>query len=379
MSSNNTIRMCAAGSGKTWGICSEALTNVNDITNSKRVLITTYTNKGIDTVNDEIAKQNRGVPSQHITVRTWYQFLLAELIRPYQSCIVEINQIKAFDFSDRYGQVNFGRKGEVKRYFSGKMQLVKKDSASELAVFLNEKSNGAVIDRLVAVYSHIYIDEMQDMTGYDLSIVEMLFASSIAVVCVGDNKQATYSTHNSRKNKGVSGRNLWEFCAEKNRYGVATIEESMVSRRFNSNICAFANSVYSNTKNISTNMYEHTGHDGVFIIERDDVERYYKYFKPTVLKYSRATDVGDVPSFNYGECKGMTFDRVLLYPTKPLTMFLSGKKLEKQEKYYVAVTRPRYSLAIVVEKLPNSLAFESARIFVGDGTIQAQRFFESKE
>lgn len=371
--------MCAAGSGKTWSICNEALANVNNGKDPKRILITTYTNKGVDTVNEELAKQNNGVPSQRIVVRSWYQFLLAELIQPYQSYIVGINQIKAFDFSDRYGQVNYGRKGEAKRYFSSNHRFVKKDSASELAVFLNEQSFGSVINRLEKVYSHIFIDEIQDMAGHDLSMVEMLFDSRITVVCVGDNKQATYSTHNAKKNKGRSGRNLWEFCADKQSCGIATIEESMVSRRFSSNICAFANSVYPNTKNITTNMCETTEHDGVFLIERSDVERYYKYFNPTVLKYSRATDVGGVASFNYGECKGMTFARVLLYPTKPLLGFLSGKKLDKQEKYYVAVTRPRYSLAIVVENVLASAAFENVSIFVGDGTIQAQRFIEGKD
>jgi hypothetical protein len=301
---------------------------------------------------------------------------LAELIRPYQSHIVGINQIRAFDFSDRYGQVNYGRKGETRRYLSGKQQLVKKDSASELVMFLNEQSHGAVIDRLEKVYSHVYIDEMQDMAGHDLSIVEMLFDSGIDVICVGDNKQATYSTHNARKNKGKSGRNLWEFCANKESNGVATIEENMVSRRFNSNICAFANSVYPNTKNITTCMNVVTEHDGVFAIESKNVRQYYEYFNPIVLKYSRATDVGGVASYNYGECKGMTFDRVLLYPTKPLAAFLADKKLDKQEKYYVAVTRPRYSLAIVVNKLPTSTIFEPVDISIGDKTIKALRFIE---
>jgi hypothetical protein len=121
-------------------------------------------------------------------------------------------------------------------------------------------------------------------------------------------------------------------------------------------------------------MRKTTGHDGVFLIERDDVERYYRFFNPVVLKYNRATDVGGVASFNNGECKGMTFPRVLLYPTKPLIEFLSGKKLDKQEKYYVAVTRPQYSLAIVVDKLLASSEFVTASIFIGDSTIQAQRF-----
>jgi hypothetical protein len=368
--------MCAAGSGKTWSICNEALANANDAENGKRILITTYTNKGVDTVNGELAKQNLGVPSQRITVRTWYQFLLAELIRPYQSYIIGINQIKAFDFTDRYGQVNYGKVGEAKRYFSGRQRLVKKDNASELAVYLNKLSLGCVIDRLEKVYSHIYIDEMQDMAGHDLSIVEMLFDSEIEVICVGDNKQATYSTHNTRKNKRKAGQNLWEFYADKLKDGVATIEENMVSRRFNSNICAFANAVYPNTKNITTSMTEITGHDGVFIIESNDAERYFEHFNPAVLKYDRRTDVGGVLSYNYGECKGMTFNRVLLYPTKPLTDFLTGKALTSQEKYYVAVTRPRYSLAIVVDKLPTSTIFEPVDIPLGKMPIHALRFVD---
>jgi hypothetical protein len=204
----------------------------------------------------------------------------------------------------------------------------------------------------------------------------MLFDSGVDVICVGDNKQATYSTHNARKNKGKTGRNLWEFCADKQKDGVVTIEENMVSRRFNSSICAFANAVHSNTKNITTSMKETTGHDGVFIIESNDVEQYSEYFNPVVLKYDRRTDVGGVPSYNYGECKGMTFDRVLLYPTNPLTGFLAGKALTNREKYYVAVTRPRYSLAIVVDKLPTSTVFESVNIPLGDMTIHAMRFVE---
>jgi hypothetical protein len=104
------------------------------------------------------------------------------------------------------------------------------------------------------------------------------------------------------------------------------------------------------------------------------VEQYSKHFNPVVLKYDRRTDVGGVASYNYGECKGMTFDRVLLHPTKPLADFLAGKKLTSQEKYYVAVTRPRYSLTIVVDKPPTSKFFEPVDIPAGDKTIHALRF-----
>lgn len=377
MPSTNTIRMCAAGSGKTWGICNDALGNVAATPSGKRVLITTYTNKGVDTVNGELAKQNLGVTSQKITVCSWYQFLMAELIRPYQSIIVGINQIRAFDFSDRYGQVNYGRKGQARRYFSGRQKYVMKDYASELAVFLIENSEGAVIDRLASIYSHIYIDEMQDMAGYDMTILDLLFDSNVSVICVGDNKQATYRTHNTKNRKGQSGKNLWEYCADKNERGLVIIEKSLVSRRFNRSICAFANSVYPNENNISTSMTEVSGHDGVFLIARSDVRHYCDYFTPIILKYDAKTDTGEIPSFNFGQCKGMTFERVVIYPNKPLLDFLTGTGLKSPEKYYVAVTRSKYSIAIVVDELISNDFFKIDKVQLGDMEIQASVFINT--
>jgi superfamily I DNA/RNA helicase len=43
----------------------------------------------------------------------------------------------------------------------------------------NEKSGGAVIHRLENIYNYIYIDEVQDLSGYDLDLIELLFRSKI--------------------------------------------------------------------------------------------------------------------------------------------------------------------------------------------------------
>jgi DNA helicase-2/ATP-dependent DNA helicase PcrA len=53
---------------------------------------------------------------------------------------------------------------------------------------------------------------------------------------------------------------------------------------------------------------------------------------------------------NYGESKGLGFDRVLIYPTKPILDFiLNNKDLDgmSRAKFYVAITRARYSVGIV--------------------------------
>ena len=68
MPSKNTIRMSAAGAGKTWGICHDALAVVASPLFTKRVLITTFTNKGVETIQSEIRKQNQGVLNPRIVM-----------------------------------------------------------------------------------------------------------------------------------------------------------------------------------------------------------------------------------------------------------------------------------------------------------------------
>ena len=51
---------------------------------------------------------------------------------------------------------------------------VRCNQASELAVLLNQRSNGKSIGRLEEIYSNIYFDEVQDLAGYDIEILKLL-------------------------------------------------------------------------------------------------------------------------------------------------------------------------------------------------------------
>lgn len=106
---------------------------------------------------------------------------------------------------------------------------------------------------------------------------------------------------------------------------------------------------------MSTSMKEITEHDGVFLIKKEDIKLYYDYYEPTVLKYDSRTTVDEYSSYNFGECKGMTFQRVLIYPNGPFKEFLlKQKKLNSPQKYYVAVTRAKYSIAFAVDEFPKN-------------------------
>ena len=115
----NTIKISAAGSGKTYDICQDALNVVSN--GSKNVLIVTYTNRGENAVETEIRKQNKGVLHPQIAIKTWYRFLLSDAIKPYQRYITgggSFNVLKGIDYSQTFGTVNFQRKGTRARYLT---------------------------------------------------------------------------------------------------------------------------------------------------------------------------------------------------------------------------------------------------------------------
>ncbi|SFO36320.1 UvrD/REP helicase N-terminal domain-containing protein [Eubacterium pyruvativorans] len=366
MQSDNLIRISAAGAGKTYTICHEAI----ETAQSKNSIIITYTNRGIESIRNELRKANSGVMPICVETLSWYAFILREMIKPYQSIIYDINQLQGLNFQLMHER-NYNKKTDPSRYIDS-IGNVRAEEASSLAIVLNERSGGAVMSRIERIYSHIYIDEVQDMAGYDLDVIKLLMDSNVPVTIVGDGKQATFQTHYSRRNKNKSGEKFWEFFDHAKNDGLCRIEKNLCSRRFNKQICNFANKIYPNENNISTCMTETTGHDGVFLILEQDVERYCSTFHPTILRYNNRTDTRGYDSYNFGECKGMTFDRILIFPNKQLSEFImKGSKLNSPMKYYVAVTRAKYSVAIVINGNGN---FESGeKIKIDDGNMTVYR------
>lgn len=349
----NIVKISAAGAGKTYSICEDALDTVKG--SSYKVLIVTYINRGVEAINTELRKQNQGVIHPRIIIKTWYNFLLSDAIKPYQSYITDfdsINLIKRFDFSKGYGNVNYKKKGTRARYLTKEYNLLHNYS-SELVCILNEKSNGKIINRLQEIYQNIYFDEVQDFAGYDIDFLKLLLDSKISITCCGDNKQATFSTHNTTKNKNITGKNIWQFFGDISNISV---QKNLSSRRFNKNICSFANKIFPCGEPITSIMTDVTDHDGVYIISEENVDLYYSIFNPQILRYDSRTKIEKYNALNFGACKGETFDRVLIYPNSVLKDFiLKEKEIDVPQKYYVGVTRPRYSLAFVLNDLPKTV------------------------
>jgi hypothetical protein len=346
LSSKNKVVVASAGSGKTTFLVESALAITE-----KRILITTYTNENVEQIRTELTHRVGLVPSS-ITVSSWYSLLLQDGVRPYQSCLTDRGRIQSICFQNKPPALRYVKKTDVARYFLTKQDQIYRDTVADFVCTCDDCSEGKVIRRLEGMYDYILIDEMQDLAGYDLVLLEKLFCSSISVVAVGDPRQGTFATNNSVKNRQFKRSHILDWVNCKQGEKLISVEQRNSCYRSNQAICDFADALFPNfPKTISKNN-DVTGHDGVFLIKPDQVEQYIHTQKPMVLRYRRTDDTMGVDATNIGVTKGRTYDRVLIFPTGPMKDYLKSQDVVKAgdvAKFYVAVTRARYSVAFVVE------------------------------
>lgn len=226
---------------------------------------------------------------------------------------------------------------------------------NELSQYLFNKE---VVDSYINSVNNgtAFVDEIQDMAGYDLEIIKCLFSLNSDVLLVGDPRQVTYHTHDEAKYKKYIDGNIKEFIEQECSEFSVDIDETTLNKTYRNNkpICKFANSIYSNFKPCEYVEHKPTGHDGVFFVSPSDVDAYLSTYQPMQLRDTRRTSVNSTyPVINLGESKGLTFQRVLIYPTsKMLDWILDHKKEMKPQsksKFYVGITRAEHSVAIVFD------------------------------
>ena len=329
----SSLIIAAAGAGKTTFLVKKAL----EI--SENVLITTYTDANEQSIRDKFYEINGCIPS-NVTIMPWFSLLIKHGIRPYQSYLI----------NNRVSGVLLVNKAD-------KNLLRLKDTNEKKYV---TASNGCVFRRIRKIFSYVFIDEIQDFAGYDLEVIKKLYEVDCNMTLVGDPRQTTYRTHYEAKYKKYAGGKIVDFVQD-NIPGM-NIDSTTLSTSYRNNqiICNLANQMYPDMKPCDSAMNEKTGHDGIFWINEKNIDSYIEEYNPIQLRYDRRTKVNEkFRVTTFGLSKGLTFDRVLIYPTQPMLNWLSGKskdmKNESLSKFYVAVTRARYSVGFVykTQKLPS--------------------------
>lgn len=349
----SSLIIAAAGAGKTTFLIDQALKI------PENVLITTYTDANEQSIRDKFYELHGCIPS-NVTIMPWFSLLIKHGIRPYQSYLIK-NRVSGVFLVNKADKNLLKLKDSNEKKYVTTSGNVYSNMISKLPCVLDDLSKGCVFRRMKNIFPYIFIDEIQDFAGYDLEIIKNLHEIGCQMILVGDPRQTTYRTHYEAKYKKYSGGKIMDFVKDVIPGMEIDISTLSVSYRNNQIICDLANQMYPSMKTCNSAMHETTAHDGIFWVHENDIDQYIDIYHPVQLRHDRRTKVNAKSKpMNFGSAKGLTFNRVLIYPTKPMLDWLSGKSLnmknESLSKFYVAVTRARYSVAFVykTKRLPTN-------------------------
>lgn len=342
----NKLIVAGAGSGKTTYIIDHAL-KFKD----KRILITTFTQANLEEIKRRLTRKCGCIPA-NITVQTWFSFLLQHGVRPYQGCKYG-GAVTGLFLAPGQSAVGIPEK-EVERHYFTPDKKIYSDKIAKFALDCNKLTHGLVVKRLNAIFDSIFVDEVQDIAGYDLDLLKLLIDSDINILLVGDPRQGTYVTNNSSKNRQYRRAQTVDFFNDKT-VNIHTDDTSLgINFRCHSEICNISNKLYANFAPVACGSMFSDCHQGLYTIRPADVDDYLTIYEPMQLINDNRNKYVDRyrPFLNFGASKGMEFDRILIYPTKPIQNWLLDQETDSlapvsKAKLYVALTRARKSAAIV--------------------------------
>lgn len=342
----NVLTLAVAGGRKTQSL----VNHCGALPSERRVALLTFTQMNQQEVKSRLAAQAGHATG--VEVLGWYQFLLRHFAQPFLRFLFPGERVRGFEYEGRPGM-----------YADGKSRFMTSDSRiygcelGKLSFKLME-ATPALLRRLECIYDEILIDEVQDLASWDWEILKVLLKSNLQVRLVGDVRQAVLSTNpRSKKNNRFDYAKSLDWFREREAEGCLSISYSTVSYRCRQEIATFSDSIFDVSwgfpDTISKNE-DTTEHDGVFLLRSEHVPEYFARYTPQCLRTSSASAKHlDLPFLNFKVVKGATFDRVLIAPTKNIENFIkNGTRLEPMAAavFYVAVTRARQSLAIIIDK-----------------------------
>lgn len=368
MFQKNKLIIASAGAGKTTYLIDEALK-----VDKANVLITTYTENNAREIKSKFLELNKYIPN-NVTIQPWFSFLLEHGVRPYQGVIfldeIRITGMKLVNKHSGIKEEANKQRGypisysatEPLKYYLSDVNEIYSDKISKFVIECNKQAKDAVIKRLANIYQYIFIDEVQDLSGYDLEIIRLLLQSKAQVLMVGDPRQTTYLTHQPKKHQKYSDGKIKDYLSQLPKKIIPEIDEKtlLYSHRNNQLVCELASKLYPEyppSKSCECPSWPNSlfnSQDGLFLVEKSNKDAYLEETKAVQLRWDAKIQTSSFfQTLNFGESKGLGFDHVLIYPTKKMIEWLSNSssilESKTRSKLYVAITRARHSVAFLLE------------------------------
>ena len=171
MPSSSRIIICAAGGGKTTTIVQNACSE-----SASRCALITYTRNNEREIHRKFYNLGPAIPA-HVEVMSWFTFLLRELARPYRP-VLHTERIDGFSWQEGRS-VPFIAERHTSQHYFYEGRYIYSDKIAKFVCECNRLSGGMVMGRLAQRFDHIFIDEVQDLAGYDLEILELALRAGI--------------------------------------------------------------------------------------------------------------------------------------------------------------------------------------------------------
>ena len=192
-----------------------------------------------------------------------------------------------------------------------------------------------------------------------------LLLSNSKIILVGDPRQVIYLTHHERKYSKYTNGKIKDFILEEcKKKEPCEIDETSLkkSHRNNAKICSFSSKLYPppdfeiSEPCLCLKCRETTSTlNGIFLVKSNEIEEFLVDHNATQLRLQETTKgvLHKYNAMNFGLSKGLTFDSVLIFPTKDMKNWLKDEKQKLEDKtraqFYVALTRGKYSVGIVYD------------------------------
>jgi len=342
----NHLTLAVAGGRKTQGL----VDHCKGLPSDRRVLVATFTQTNQQELSHRLRAQAGDL--HNIEVLGWYTFLLRHFAKPFLPVKFPGERVGGFNFEGRPYRFAKGKQ----RFMHGSNQVY----GCELGRLARElmAETPALLRRLEHLYDEILIDEVQDLSGYDWEIIHDLLQSRIDVRMVGDVRQAVLSTNpRGQKNKQYGYAGALEWFQEREQGGLLSINYATVTYRCRTEIATFSDTIFDESwgfPGTTSENHEVSGHDGVFLVHSKHVVQYVERYRPQCLRAMAGSGKQfSLDYMNFKVSKGATFERVLVVPTGPIEAFIQKEtclEATSAAAFYVAATRAKQSLAIVIDK-----------------------------
>lgn len=364
MIGENRLVIASAGSGKTTYLVEQALK-----IRGQRVLITTYTESNEAEIRKKFFDLAGRIPP-NVVITTWFSLLITHGVLPFQGGVFDfavrgmllVQSQSAVRFVNGRGIAVCWPENDVAKHYFDPQGRVYSDKLAKLVIRCNERSGGAVIDRLNRVFPNVFVDEVQDLAGYDLDILEALARSRVRLLMVGDPRQVTYLTHNERRLAKYADGGIADFLQTLPQKLKIEIDDTSLNRshRNSAVICAVSSRLFpalaaTQACDCASCRQAPPAHAGMFLVRQADYAEYLATVRPMQLR-DKITSSGVDPAspvMNFGESKGRGFDHVVIIPTGPMQKWLADPQTtlaaQSRARLYVAITRARHSVAVAMD------------------------------